>query len=345
MNSGEIVSATRSFAGLFDMASRGLIEVRGEDRVRWLDGMISGDVTALHAGEAGSGCYATLLTNRGAIIADLHVAQMGEVILLETLRSEIPRVLESLDRLIIADDVDLVDQSEQTQTLGLEGPAAADILEHALGAGTILPTAENWCRGEISDRSVLVAAFGFSGEPGFQLRISPEDRAEVESALDAAAAPQSIVRGDAESLEILRVEAGIPALARELDEEVLPPEARLERAISTNKGCYVGQEIVARLRSRGQVNHLLVGLTLDGQEAPDEGTILSVGGRKTGEITSLAHSPSAGTIALAYVRREHSEPGTAIDFASGRGTVAALPFVPLPASPLGSASDSTAETS
>jgi len=332
MSSAEIIAATRSSAGLFEMPGRGLIEVRGEDRVRWLDGMISGDVEALVEAESGSGCYATLLTNRGAIVADLHVARVGDVFLLESLRSEIPRILEVLNRFIIADDVELVDRSEECLVLGLEGPAAPRVLEAALAGSASVPTPENWCEAEIANRSVLVAAFGFSGEAGYQLRFAPADRDEIEAALDRAslaAGGPSITRGDAEALEILRIEAGIPALGRELDEEVLPPEARLERAIAPNKGCYVGQEIVARLRARGQVNHLLVGLKLGSAGSPAEGAVLSVAGRKTGEITSQAQSPSAGAIALGYVRREHAEPGTRVELETGDASVVELPFVPI----------------
>jgi len=152
----------------------------------------------------------------------------------------------------------------------------------------------------------------------------------VEEALFAAAealGPPALVRGTSEALEILRVEAGIPLLGQELDDDVLPPEARLERAIATNKGCYVGQEIIARLRARGQVNHLLVGLRLEGADLPAVGTKLSAAGRETGEITSVARSPSQGPIALGYVRREHAAEGTEVDLDGGRARVAALPFV------------------
>ncbi|MBJ18828.1 MAG: hypothetical protein CL933_05315 [Deltaproteobacteria bacterium] len=333
MNRAEIVSATRAGSALFEMGSRGLIEVRGEDRVRWLDGMISGDVEALAAGEPGSGCYATLLTSRGAIVADVHVAQMGKLFLLETLGKEIPNLLETLHRFIVADDVVLVDRSEERLVLGLEGPTSTAILAAAIDANTPVPTAENWREVTIADRDVCVGAFGFSGEAGYQLRLSHDDRADVEAALDGAAGARSIVRGDAEALETLRVEAGIPALGRELDREVLPQEARLEHAISTSKGCYVGQEIMARLRARGRVNHLLVGLKLETAEMPREGAELSAEGRRTGEITSLAESPTAGRIALAYVRREHAEPGNAVEFEAGRGEIVELPFVSSAGSP------------
>lgn len=327
MSENEVIEAVRERAGLFDMTGRrGLIEVRGEDRVRWLDGMISGDVNCLEEAGEGAGCYATLLTNRGAIVADLHVGRLGDRFLLESLGSEVPRIIATLDRLLIADDVTLTDRSGDFATLGVEGRTARSLLAAASGAA--LPDSEDWATLRIGGAEVLVGAFGWTGEEAFQLRCAESDRAVVEAALDEAAGG-ALARGDDASLEILRVEAGVPALGRELDEEVLPPEARLERAIATDKGCYVGQEIVARLRARGQVNHLLVGLTLDGNDTPPAGAELVAGERRTGELTSVVVSPALGTIALGYVRREHAEAGTEVTFDGGRGRVVDLPFVPV----------------
>lgn len=327
MSRDEVVSQTRTGVGLFDMAHRGLIEVRGGDRERWLDGMISGDVRVLASGPSGAGCYATLLTNRGAIIADLHVARIDETYLLESLRSEIPRIMHSLGRFIIADDVELVDRSDDHACLGLEGPGAPSLLERATQGALCALAPEAWVESSIAGRGVLVAAFGFSGESGFQLRMQPPDRSAIERALVSHADAEGLVRGDFEALEILRIEAGIPALGAELDEEVLPPEARLERAIATNKGCYVGQEILARLRARGQVQHLLVGLRLESAALPLAGVRLSARGRVIGELTSVAVSPSAGAIALGYVRREHAAAGSRVEFEGGAAEVASLPFV------------------
>lgn len=327
MNPGDIVSRTREDVGLFDMAHRGLLEVRGADRVRWLDGMISGDVEALERSALGAGCYAVLLTNRGAIIADLHVARFEERYLLESLRSELPRIVETLERYVIADDVVLADRSVEFDSLGLEGPGAPAVLEMATNGKIVALEPEQWAESTIGGRDVLVAGFGFSGEPGFQIRMKPGDREAVEEALAAATKGDDLVRGDFEALEILRIEAGLPALGSELDEEVLPPEARLERAISTSKGCYVGQEIVARLRARGQVNHLLVGMRLESPALPVVGTELKAEGRVTGEVTSVALSPTEGPIALGFVRREHAETGTQVEFEGGRASIAALPLV------------------
>ena len=327
MSAEDVVSRTRAGVGFFDMAHRGLLEVRGADRVRWLDGMISGDVEALERAAPGAGCYAVLLTNRGAIIADLHVARFEEGYLLESLRSEIPRIVETLERYVIADDVVLTDRSAEFASLGLEGPGAPVVLEMATNGQIANLEPEQWAESTIGGRDVLVGGFGFSGECGFQIRMKPGDREAVEKALAAAAKGDGLVRGDFEALEVLRVEAGVPVLGSELDEEVLPPEARLERAISTSKGCYVGQEIVARLRARGKVNHLLVGLRLESSALPIVGTKLMAEGRVTGEVTSVALSPTEGPIALGFVRREHAETGTQIEFEGGRASIAALPFV------------------
>jgi folate-binding protein YgfZ len=259
-------------------------------------------------------------------VADLHVGRLGERFWLESTRSEIPRISMALDRFIIADDVNLVDLSEEFAVWGLEGPLAGQILSAAIGGGTNLPAADCWGEVNIAGADVVVGAFGWSGESAYQLWVAPGAKDVVAEALDAAAG-SPLIKGDETALEVLRVEAGIPALGSELDEEVLPPEARLERAIATDKGCYVGQEIVARLRARGQVNHLLVGLKFEPDTKASVGVALSSGGKSTGEVTTLVESPDLGRIALGYVRRDHAEPGTVVDFEGGHGTVAALPFV------------------
>ncbi len=331
MSLAEIVAATRSSAGLFVMEDRALLELRGDDRVRWLDGMISGDVQALVDGDEGSGCYATLLTNRGAIVADLHVGRLGDFFVLESRRDQLPKILETLTRFIIADDVTLRGLGEDLEALGLEGPRAAQVLSATVGSEVAL-AAEDWAALEIAGRRVWVAAFGFSGETGFQIHLAREDRSTVEAALEAAGKSYDLVRGDATALEVMRIEAGIPALCSELGEDVFPAEARLERAISISKGCYVGQEIVARLRARGQVNHLLVGLRIEGDALPALDTTLSAKQRRTGEITSAAVSPVYGPIALGYVRREHSAVGTRVEFEGGAARIVALPFAAVPGS-------------
>lgn len=355
MSVDEVVRATRSSVGLFRVDALALIEVKGEDRVRWLDGMISGDVSRLEEQGQGAGCYATLLTNRGKIVSDLHVAHLGEGFLLACQRDQAETVRTTLDRFIIADDVELADVSESFEALALEGPKAPDLLAEALGLSGERKdalvsetrdatersgvTEERWFEAECAGVSTRIGAFGSSGEPAFQIFVPRAEADAVAAELQGKGAALGLVLGDLEALEILRVEAGQPVMGRELSDRVLPPEARLERAIATDKGCYVGQEIVARLRARGQVNHLLVGLKfgsgLEAASLPTFDTELRVSDRRTGEVKSTVRSPTEGPIALAYVRREHAAPGTEVQFDGGTAQVTSLPFRPLGAEPGG----------
>lgn len=328
----------RTGIGLFAMDDRGLIEVRGSDRIRWLDGMITADVKALEKRGEGAGALALLLTHRGAIVADLRVGRLGETLLLECATSDQERIRAALEKRIIADDVVLSDRGDAFAVLGVEGGRSGEVVARALAAAS-LPGPFDWAELSFEGAPLLAAGFGWSGEEAYQLRVAPPGMAALRAAIERAAEALGVdcVAGDPSLLELLRIEAGIPALGAELGEDVLPPEARLERAVAINKGCYVGQEIVARLRSRGQVNHLLVGLRLEGDALPAIGTPLVAAGRTTGEITSVVRSPSQGAIALGYVRREHAGVGTRLELAGGSAaataTVAELPFVPLHAPP------------
>ncbi len=326
MTPQEQAHAVRQSAGLFRLADRGLLRVTGGDRVRWLDGMLSNDVASLEPGPDRSGCYAALLTRQGRIVCDFHVLQRGDGFWLETARDAVATALETLDRFVIADDVTLADASDEVERIGLEGPSAPVLLEAALGAP--LPLGEDCCAEvELAGVPVLAAAFGWSGAPGRQLFVPSGSGDAVAAALRAARGDRGLVEAGAEVLEILRVEAGVPKLGAELDQEVLPAEARLERAVSYTKGCYTGQEVVARMHSRGRVGHLLVGLRLEGGPAGEVGADVEVEGRKTGEVTSACLSPSAGSIALAFVRAQHAEPGTAVSAGGRPAQVAELPFI------------------
>ncbi len=318
--------AVREGAGLFSLPERGLIRVRGRDRVRWLDGMLSAHIGALESGGQQSGCYALLLTPKGAIVADLHVSLLDEEIWLETAGEAIPRVLERLHRHIIADDVELDDASEGLHQLALEGSSSPAIISALTGAEDDL--APEACREiELAGHAVVCAAYGWSGEPARRLFMAPGAIDDVTRALGEAGSAHGLVPTRSDLLEVLRIEAGVPLLGAELDEDVLPDEARLGHAISTNKGCYVGQEIVARLRTRGHVNHLLVGFKFSGNAPPGPDTPVSVNGRKTGEVTSACSSPEVGAIGLGFVRREHAEPGTDVCAGEVTAVISKLPFV------------------
>ena len=319
--------AVRRGAGVFALRERALIAVRGRDRVRWLDGMLSNDVARLRPGPSSSGCYALLLTPQGRIVCDFHVLQRGDELWLETEARGLPEVLARLERHIIADDVTLEDRSAEVARIGIEGAAAPRLLARALGEP---PQLAPECADDFScaGHRICVAAFGWSGAPAFQLVAPAGAGPSLQSALRAAAAPDvALVEGDAEVLEILRIEAGIPRLHRELDEGVLPAEAGLmARAVSLEKGCYTGQEIVARIHSRGAESHHLVALRFADAE-PAAGTELRAGGRVVGSVTSSCRSAAAGPIGLGFVRRPFDTEGSELEADGVVARVATAPLV------------------
>jgi folate-binding protein YgfZ len=329
----DAAAQVRRGAGLFDFPARGVLAVSGGDRAPWLNGMVSNDVARLEPGPRASGCYATLLTPQGRIVADLHVLLRPEELWLELPQAEIAAVRWHLAKLIIADDVALIDRSPEIGRLGVEGPKAFSLVTELLSpserAEASALSSDACMEVGIAGVAAVVCAFGWSGERALQIftpgGAAAQDR--VREALLAAGTRHGLIPGDDEVLEILRVEAGIPRLHAELSLDVLPPEARLERAISYTKGCYTGQEIIARLRSRGQVAHLLVGIKGEAGGALRRGDPIQVQGETVGEVTSAVLSPAAGPIALGFVRRAHAAPGTELEVGGAPGRVVELPFV------------------
>ncbi|MDX1649097.1 MAG: glycine cleavage T C-terminal barrel domain-containing protein [Myxococcota bacterium] len=315
----------REAAGLVALPGRGVIEVTGSERVRWLDGMVSQDVKAAAARGPGAGAYALVLTQKGRIVADLHLLALEDALWLELERAAIPGVQAHLDRYIIADDVTLRDASEEIARLAVEGPRAAEAVSDALDGGAG-PEPEGFVEARLGGATVRVAAWGFLGEHGRQVFAPAAEAANVEAALLEAGAGAGLAPVGEEAFHVRRVEVGTPWPGHELDESVLPAEARLERAVSTTKGCYTGQEVVARLRSRGRRNHLLVGLRFEGP-APSPGAALEAEGRKAGEVTSVAEPPESGPIGLGFVKAELAEPGTRLALEGGAAVrVCPLPF-------------------
>ena len=317
----------REGAGLFEMSDRGLVEVSGGDRVRWLNGMVSNDVAVLDEASGQTGCYAALLTPQGRIVSDLHIVLRGDRFWLETAVGHVTRVIGRLEKYIFADDVELRDASADFARFGVEGACARANIEAAAGAALVVKP-DGFQEIEVAGAAVAVAAFGFSGEDAYQLLVAKPDAAAVVAALVDA----GCVRAESSTLEMMRIEAGEPALGSELAEDTLPDEARIGRAISESKGCYTGQEVIARLRSRGGVKHLLVGLRSESDEVlADPGSrIFRPDEKKSGELTSKVTSEAAGgEIALGFVHRDDAAPGTRLVCGDRGVVVCPLPFVEL----------------
>ncbi len=303
---------------LYALASRGVIAVGGDDRQRWLDGMLSCNVKKLAPGD---GAHGLLLTPQGRIVSELYVLNRGAELWLETETSAIASVIARLEKFVIADDVTLVDISESWARLALEGDGAHALFT-ALGGG--MPAqAHGVMSVQAAGAAAEVARYGFTHAEALQLFVPRADEAAVVAALVAAGAQSQ----GADAFELRRVEAGTPWLGKELDESVLPAEARLDGiAVAVDKGCYTGQEVVARMRSRGRHSHLLVGLRFAGAALPAPRCALTSERGEVGGVTSAVLSPRYGTIGLGFVQAALAEPGTPLRAGEAEAEVVALPF-------------------
>ena len=286
--------ALRHGAAWVDLSDRGRIIARGRDRARLLHNVTSNEVKNL---QPGSGSYAFLLTPQGRIQADLHIFCFADYFLIDTEPELRERVAQLILKYKVADQVELEDVTATTAALGLEGPGAAAILA-TLGAPvpgeryTHLP----WGEATVVNLSV-------TGQPGFRI-FCPVDRTPDLACAGAKPAAESDIR-------MVRIENGLPRYGEDIRETSLPQETQQMQAVSFTKGCYIGQEIVERIRAQGHVNKKLVRLQVRSSTPPDPGTKLTADGKEAGEITSSVYSPESGqVVALAYVRTPNAEPGT-----------------------------------
>ena len=302
-------------AGLIDLSFRTQVRFTGEDRIDFLQGMLSNDVKALRPGE---GCPATLLTEQGRIVADLCVYAEESAILLDLDARIKEKTVEALDRFIIADDVEIEDLSAHQVTLAVQGPTAAEILEVA-GLSSLPERDLQHKDATLADVRVRVIRSDQTGRSGYEFHV-PDDRAAV--VWQALAQLDGLRPVGHTALNMLRVEAGIPWYGLDMDEDRIVLEVGLDRAISFHKGCYLGQEVVERASARGRMNRQLSGFLLqkdrDSEDSgdlsdslPARGARLLSDAKEVGWLTSVTTSPTLGRpIALGYVRREHGEPGT-----------------------------------
>ena len=296
-----------------DLGDRGLLRLTGVDRVRFLNGMLSNDVSTLVPGET---CYALQLNRKGRILADLIVLALEESLLLDLAVGTSTEVSQFLGRHIIADDVIFDDWSQDWGRLGLEGPGVGDAL---LKQGLPRPEPGRFERIQRDGREWLLLREGNLTPEGLQVLGPREALAGLPSDLGLEPLAE-------DAAEVLRIEAFLPAYGTDVSERNFPAEARLERAVSYSKGCFIGQEIVARIRSRGAVKRFLTQIRA---EAPLEvGTTIRVDGTDVGRITSAAVSPVAGPVALGYVRAAEATLGTSLDLDGVAGVIVGPPTEP-----------------
>jgi folate-binding protein YgfZ len=247
----------------------------------------------------GSGCYAFFLNDKGRVLADANVLCRPDYFLLDVEPETRQPLYQHLDRFIIADDVTLEDATDSLATIALEGPQAAAVMQRAHAP---IPAGEystlDWGKW-------IVARLNSTGSPGFFIFVPVAEKAALIAKLEAAGAELA----DAESARVVRLEHGRPRYSEDLSDRFLAQEANQPHALHFSKGCYLGQEIVERVRSRGQIHRVLMPLILDTVEPPAPGAKLEFGGAGVAEITSAAYSPAMDkVVALAYVRTEHARP-------------------------------------
>lgn len=322
-----------------DRSGRGRVRLTGKDRQSFLQGMVTNDVARLAPGQ---GCYAFLLDATGHVLADVRILCLEDSLLLDVEPGMAPFVAETLDRYLIMEKVRIADVTSETRQILIGGIGASEYLKK-LG----VDGAEDWAEGqnaavEIGGASVTVAATRLLPVPAFDIYWTAAADAAL---LNREGISAGAIELPAETADALRIEAGVPKFGVDMDSRVLAPEtAQQKRAIAYRKGCYIGQEIVARIDARGHTNRTFAGFRLaPGAALPaPETPVLAADGREAGRITSAALSPTLGVpLALGYIRHEYAEPGTTVTVDGQPAMVTALPFV---ASDAGTAAAALAST-
>lgn len=312
-------AAAKAAAGVFDTGFRAIFEFTGPDRVRYLNAITSGNIRDLKDGE---GCRGLLLNPQGHILAELLTLCLPESLLALSYASARVQAAATLEKFIIMDDVTLADRSDSLATFAIEGPATKQILHGDFGVKLAdLPPFGHW---EVRRDSgaFRVICNSFFGEAGAEI-VCPNSHAPAlwQEFVQAAEAHGGAAIGCA-GLNALRLQAGVPWFGVDFGEKTIPHEAGLENShISYTKGCYTGQEIVERVRSRGHVNRRLIRLAVHSGSVPLAGTPLRASGKEVGAITSAALIPGTDEIwALAMVRREFHSSESVLEWDGGTAT-------------------------
>jgi len=318
-------AAVRGGVGLVDRGDLGVLDVTGRDRAAFLHAMLSNDIKGLTPGR---GCAASFLDVHGKVQVLLTVLALDDRLLVLTPPGLAAKTLEALDRYLFSEKASFREATGERALLFLAGPQAPALAARLTGAAV---PAEPWSHAaaSVAGHDVrLVRGAGETGDPDVWVLCGATAGPAVQDALVAAGARPVV---SAEALEALRIEGGTPRFGQDVDGAVLLPEIPLGPFVSYTKGCYIGQEVVVRIRDRGHVNRHLRGLVIEGSAVPPPGATIRAAGAEAGRVTSAAWSPGRRrAVALGFLRRQHAEPGTAVtvqwDGSEAPATVTALPM-------------------
>jgi folate-binding protein YgfZ len=324
-NSREEYSFARKTAAVADKNYRAFFNFTGPDRARYLNAVLTNNIRDVQPGQ---GIASLLLNPQGHIMAELETYGLADRLLVVTHAMIRERTAATLDKFIIMDDVVMEDVTDQLGVVSIEGPATSKIILSLGGPAIELLSELSHTEIEISGIRCRMVRRSPGGVPGAEFTASRESLPKLWEALAEAARANGGGPIGYDALSALRLEAGVPWFGYDFDETTIPHEAGLENShISYTKGCYTGQEIVERVRSRGHVNRRRVGILFSGETIPAAKTPLSAGGVEVGFVTRAAFSYALERpIGMAYVRREHNSVGSKLSWAGGEAEVIALPI-------------------
>lgn len=323
-------AAVRSAIGITDLSHRTLIKLTGPDRAEFLHRILSQRIKGVAEGH---GCHAALLTPQGKMVAVMRVLVGEDMILLETEPAARVSLLEKLALYRLSQRVEIEDVTEQFVKLSLQGPHAIRLIQALLQQDMTIGEELQHRQTALNHIPLRIVNVQETGESGFELIAPVTLGASLWSYLLHVGAPYGLQPVGFAAFNVLRVEAGTPWYGVDMDDSHFPQEAQVDYVLDWTKGCYVGQEPMARIRFRGHVNRKLVGLRFNKTSSPEQGNHVVGDGRAIGYITSAVHSLYLDApIALGYVRREYSQPDTELVVQTHGGAapavVSALPFYP-----------------
>ncbi|WHZ22869.1 MAG: tRNA-modifying protein YgfZ [Nitrospira sp.] len=329
-NVGVEHAAVRHAVGLSDLSHRGKLRVTGDDRIKWLQSIISNDILPLQPGQ---GRYSSFLTHKGKMLGYFRVYIQSDVVWIEDVGEVGDATFQALRKFLLYGTKAKMDNcAESWGLLLVSGPNAAELIVAAFGTDVRSLGLLSQVPTTISGHPALVIRTEETGEQDFEVLMPADSVTAAWEQLMTAGAPFGIKPVGAAARDILRVEAGLPKAGPDLNEEIVPPEANLEeKAFSLSKGCYPGQEVVARMDTYGNVRRHLVGLIVQNQAVPPKGSKLFSGDREVGWISSAVFSPQQKTVlAFGFPLRDFSSPGTTltveVEGTRHTATVHVLPF-------------------
>jgi glycine cleavage system T protein len=320
--------AARERVGIADLSDRGKLRLSGKEHLKFLQGMLTNDVMKL---EDGKGMYAAVLTVKGRMVSDMRVYREKDSVLMDLEPGLNTKVGELLKKYRLSYKAAIDDLTESMGLISVYGPHAPELLERVIGKENLPASEFDHLRAGVDGREVHIIKTRRTGEECYDIYSLPDGLADLWGLLMDEGKAYGIKPVGRDALDVLRIEAGIPMYGIDMDEETIPIEAGIWSALNFEKGCYVGQEVVARIRWRGHVNRHLAGFISSGA-ALERGADVYSGEKKIGIVTSGAFSPALGKqVALGYIRREFKEPGTKVGIKLSDGSieeavVAALPF-------------------